>query len=78
MAAHALVAARAEGVRTGAGEDHHPDGWILARRAERVRQLDQRPRPEGVADLGAIDGDLRDPGGVAAAELVPDVGVGTG
>jgi hypothetical protein len=70
VAAHALVAARAEGERSLAGEDDDADHGILAGALEGVRQLDDRLRAEGVADLGAVDGDLGDP---VAAELVADV-----
>ncbi len=72
VAAHALVAAGAEGVGSLAGEDDDADLRVLARGGERVRQLDQRLRPEGVAHLGPVDGDLGD----AVRGLVADVGVG--
>ena len=48
-----------------------PDLEVVARPGEGVAQLGQRLGPEGVADLGAVDRDLRDP----VAELVEDVGV---
>ena len=70
VAAHALVAARAEGERALAGEDDHADRGVLARALEGGGQLDHRLGAERVADLGAVDGDLRDP---VAAELVADV-----
>ena len=69
VAAHVLVAARAEGQRPLAGEDDHPDRGVLARALERVRDLDQRLRPERVAHLRAVDRDLGD----AVGELVADV-----
>ena len=59
-AAHALVAAAAEGQRTLAGEDDDADRGILAGALERVDQLDHRLRPERVAHLGPVDRDLRD------------------
>ena len=62
VAAHALVAARAEGVRPLAGEHDHADLGVLARVLERAGDLDDRARAEGVAHLRAGDRDLRDPG----------------
>src|SRR4051794_11953589 len=70
VAAHALVAARAEGERPLAGEDDHADLGVLAGALEGGGELDHRLRAERVADLGAVDGDLGDP---VAAELVADV-----
>ena len=52
VAADALVAAGAEGVRSLAGEDDHADLGVVARVLEGVRELEQRLRPEGVAHLG--------------------------
>ncbi len=72
VAADVLVAARAERVRALAGEDDHADVAVLAGALQRLGDLDERLRPEGVAHLGAVDRDLRDP---VAAELVADVGV---
>ena len=69
VAAHALVAAGAEGQRTLAGQHDHADRGVLARPLERVGDLDQRLRPERVAHLGAVDRDLRDP----VRRLVADV-----
>ncbi len=69
VAAHALVAARAEGQRALAGEDDGPDRAVLARVLEGAPDLDQRLGAEGVAHLGAVDGDLGD----AVSELVADV-----
>ena len=65
VAAHPLVAPGAERVlpvprRTFTGEQHHADRGILAGVAKRLLQLDQRLRAEGVAHLGAIEGDARD------------------
>ncbi len=73
VAAHPLVAARAERVGTLAGEHDHADGGVLAGAREGVAQLDDGLRAEGVADLWTVDRDLRDPG--LAGELVADVGV---
>ena len=75
VAAHALVAARAEGVRALAGEHDHADRGVLAGVLERARDLDDRLRPEGVADLGPGDRDLRDPLIGRVRLLVADVGV---
>ena len=61
VAADALVAARAERERALAGEDHDADLGVLARALERVGQLDDGLRAKRVADLGAVDRDLRDP-----------------
>src|SRR5204863_8653281 len=69
VAAHALVAAGAEGERPLAGEDDHADARILASAVEHVGQLDHGLRPECVAHLRAVDRDLRDPVG----DLVADV-----
>ena len=67
VAAHALVAARAERVGPLAGEDDHADVGVVAGELERVAQLEQRPRPERVAHLGPADRDLGDPvGGLVA------------
>src|SRR4051812_39515460 len=70
VAAHALVAARAECLVALAGQDDHADVGVLARELERPRHLDHRLRAERVAHLGAVDGDLRDP---VAGGLVADV-----
>ena len=72
VAADALVAAGAERVRALAGEDDHADLRVVARAVERLRQLEQRLRAEGVAHLGPADGDLGD---AVAAELEADVRV---
>jgi hypothetical protein len=69
VTAHVLIAARAERQRALAGEDDHADRRVLAGALERVRDLDQGLRAEGVPDLGAVDGDLRDP----VSSLVADV-----
>src|SRR5918996_5781250 len=69
VAAHALVAAGAERERAVAGEDDHADLGVLARALERLGHLDQGLGPEGIADLGAVDGDLGDP----VRQLVADV-----
>jgi hypothetical protein len=75
VAAHALVAARAEGERAFAGEHDHADGGVLARPLQRVGDLDDRLRPERVAHLRPVDRDLRD---AVAGVLVADVLVGPG
>src|SRR4051794_41170268 len=71
VAAHALVAARAERQGALAREHDRAHVEVLARLLEGIAYLDQRLRPEGVAHLGAVDRDLRD----ALGGLVPDVGV---
>jgi hypothetical protein len=71
VAAHTLVAARAEGERALAGEHDHADRGVLARTLERVRELDERLGTERVADLRSVDGDLGDP----LRDLVADVAV---
>ena len=53
-----LVAARAEGVGTLAGQDDHPHRRVVAGDGEGVGQLEQRLGPEGVAHLGPGDGQL--------------------
>ena len=73
VAADALVAARAERVGALAGQDDHADARVLARARERVAELDDRLRAEGVADLRPVDRDLRDAG--LARALVADVRV---
>src|SRR5205807_10138722 len=55
-----LVATGAEGLGPCAGEDDHPDRGVVTGSVEGVRHLDDSPRPEGVAELGPVDGDLRD------------------
>ena len=57
VAADPLVAARAEGLVAGAGEDDRADLDVVAGATERVAQLGERLRPEGVADLGPVDRD---------------------
>src|SRR3954452_1904227 len=70
IAAHVLVAARAERPVALAGQDDHADLRIFAGKLKRARQLDHRLRAERVAHLRAVDGDLRDP---VAGGLVADV-----
>src|SRR3981081_2878915 len=53
-----VVAAGAEGLGPGAGEDDHPDREVVTGPVEGVRHLDDRPRPEGITDLRAVDGAL--------------------
>src|SRR5689334_3993495 len=69
VAAHLLVAPRAEGPLALAGQHHHADLGILAGKLHRCRHLDQRLGAEGVQHLGAVDGDLGD----ALRDLVADV-----
>jgi hypothetical protein len=54
VAAHALVAARAERQRPLAGQDDHADRGVLAGALEGLRELDDGLRPERVADLGPV------------------------
>src|SRR5205807_1152221 len=74
-APYPLVPARAERIGTLACQDHDPHVEILPGSRERIRELHDRLRPEGVAHLRAVDRDLRDPGVGAASKLVADVGV---
>src|SRR5664279_2043511 len=69
VAAHALVAARAERVGTLAGQHDHADLRVLARVLQRARDLHDRARAKGVSHLRAGDRDLRD----AVGALVADV-----
>jgi hypothetical protein len=69
VAADLLVAAGAEGLIAGAGEDDRADLEIVARLREGVAQLRQGRRAERVAAFGPVDRDLRDP----VALLVEDV-----
>src|SRR5947209_6977108 len=73
LAAYALVAARAERVRSLAGKDHDPDLEVLAGTLECVGELDHGLRPKRVAHLGPVDRDLGDTGIVTRGELVADV-----
>src|SRR5207248_5963519 len=57
----ALVAAGTERLGSRAGEDGDADIGVLAHVLEAFLQLEQGLRAEGVADLGTVDGDLRDP-----------------
>ena len=61
LAADALVAARAEGVRALAGKDYDADLRIVARLVKGPRELEERLGPECVAHLGATYRQLRDP-----------------
>ena len=69
VAADPLVAAGAEGLVAGSGEDDRGHLDVVAGAIEGVAQLGERRRPEGVADLGPVDRDLRD----RVAALVEDV-----
>ena len=69
VAADRLIAAGAEGLIAGAGEDDRADVEVVAGLRERVAELGQGRRPEGVATLGAVDRDPRDP----VADVVEDV-----
>ena len=64
-----LVAARAEGQRSFAGQNDHADLGILSGDGERMGQFLDCLRPERVADLRAVDRDLGDerPAPVAGA-----------
>ncbi len=74
LAAHLLVPPGAEGPlavlrRSVAGEEDDADVGVLPGVAERLLHLQERVGPEGVADLGAIEGDAGD----AVALVVRDV-----
>src|SRR5262249_833866 len=70
VAADALVAAGAEGVLAGAGEDDDADRGVVADVVEGARELDDRAGAERVSHLGAVDGELGD---AFIALLVADV-----
>ena len=70
VAADPLVAARAERLGAGAGEDDRADLGVVASAGERVAQLGERLRAEGVADLRPVDRDLGDPVGLLVEEVV--------
>ena len=71
VAAHGLVAARAEGLVAGAGEDDDADLTVELRAVHRVDQLLDRFRAEGVALVRPVDRDASD----AFGEVVGDVGI---
>ncbi|CAA9328346.1 MAG: hypothetical protein AVDCRST_MAG40-1797, partial [uncultured Gemmatimonadaceae bacterium] len=73
LAAHPLVAPRAEGQVARAGEQHHAGGEVVARVVEGVDQLRHRLGAEGVAHLRPVDRDPGDP--LAGDPLVQDVRV---
>src|SRR5262249_10468660 len=60
VAADLLVAAGAERLGPGPGQDDHADARVVAGDVERVRKLEQRGGTERVTHLGPVDGDLRD------------------
>src|SRR5581483_7795130 len=70
-----LVAAGAEGLVAGAGEDHHAAAPVPPGGVEGVDQLVDRLGPEGVVLVRPVDGDRDDAGLVAVVE---DVLVGHG
>jgi len=65
-----LIAARAEGLVSGAGQHDACDLPIVGREVKRLDQLLQRLPPEGVVDLRPVDDDPRR----AVANFVDDVG----
>ena len=69
IATDLLVATRAERIRALTGEHDDADREVVTGSGERIGQLEQRLRAEGVATLGAADGDLGDTFG----HLVGDV-----
>jgi hypothetical protein len=66
-----LVAAAREGVGAGAGQDHDADRGVVPRHVEGGDQLPRGERPEGVAHLGPVHRDLRDPAGGLVADVGP-------
>jgi len=71
VAADLLIAAGAESVLAGPGEDDCSDFEVVAGASECVAQLGQRLGPKGVSALRPVDRDL----GQAVALLVEDVAV---
>ncbi len=69
VASNPLVAAGAERLGAGPGEDDDANLLVVARRLESLGHLRHRYRSEGVADLRAVDRDLGD----AVRGLVDDV-----
>ena len=67
---HPLVPAGAERVRALPGQDDHPDLGVFPGDHESIGDLDQRLRPERVADLGAADRHLGD---AVLADIQADV-----
>ena len=75
IAAHALVAAGAEGVgaigsRAGAGEQHHPNRRVVPHPREGVVELADGAGPKGIALLGPVN---RDAGDALLTEIKQDV-----
>jgi hypothetical protein len=73
VAADLLIAAGAERLLAGAGENHHADLEILAGVRERVDHLADRERSKRVADLRPVD---RQPRDAVVALLEDDVLIG--
>ena len=74
VAADALIAARAERLGSLAGEHDDPDRRVVAGNLERARELEERRRPERIAHLGTVDGQLRDAAGGLVANVLPLAG----
>src|SRR4029077_17153150 len=75
VAAHALVAARAERLAAFARQHDRADLRVLARVLQRARDLHDRARAKGVSDLRSGDRDLCDPLRRGGRLLVADVRV---
>ena len=69
VATDLLVTTGAEGIGSLTGEHDDANREVVTGSGERIGQLEQRLRAEGVAALGAADGDLGD----AFGHLVGDV-----
>src|SRR5690349_25126056 len=74
MPAHALIAARAEGLFARASEQNHADCLIVAGPRKGIQQLANRLGAKGVTLLGPVDRDFGDTL-ASGIVLVDDVGV---
>ena len=74
IAADALVTARAERLGSRAGEHDDPDRRVVARHLEGACKLEERGRPERIAHLGPVDGQLGDAAGGLVANVLPLAG----
>src|SRR5207247_9505868 len=70
FAAHALLAPAAKRLAALSSQYHHAYGGVLARTRERVDQLHHRLRPEGIANLRAVDRDSSDAFGTPKGDVL--------